>query len=331
MSRTADSSANPQTPLMRSGTVARLAGIPVTTLRVWERRYAVVAPPKTGTGQRLYTTEDVQRLKLLRQLTQRGHGIGTIANQSLEQLRALAADQTVGAFEPQLRRLIVVAVGGSAAQRLKGLAGCTIRGDFVDLDAAEQAIAPAGDHIDLLFVRLSSLRPESASRILALRDRLAAGAISVLYAFGTEASAETLRSAGANVRREPISSRELARMIALPRAPSGLDDGRADYALRRFDDATLVELAELPSAIACECRRHVAEIVMQLAGFERYSRECLVANPVDAELHQRMYALAESTRGAFEQLLTSIVAGEAHAVPALARYLDRLTTPQRTQ
>ena len=31
---------------LRSGTAARLAGLPVSTLRVWERRYAVVDAPK---------------------------------------------------------------------------------------------------------------------------------------------------------------------------------------------------------------------------------------------------------------------------------------------
>ena len=38
---------------LRSGTAARLAGLPVTTLRVWERRYGVVAPAKTVTGQQI--------------------------------------------------------------------------------------------------------------------------------------------------------------------------------------------------------------------------------------------------------------------------------------
>jgi hypothetical protein len=174
----------------------------------------------------------------------------------------------------------------------------------------------------MLFVRLASLRAESAPRILALRDRLGARALSVLYAFGTEASAEALRAAGASVWREPIASRELARMIAPPRAASSLDEKRVDPAVRRFDDAQLVELTELPSAIACECRRHVAEIVMQLAGFERYSGECLVGSPADAALHQRLSALAEHARGMFEQALQHILAEEALAVPALARYLS---------
>jgi DNA-binding transcriptional MerR regulator len=305
--------------MMRSGTAARLAGIPVTTLRVWERRHAVVGPVRTDTGQRLYTSEDVQRLKLLRQLTQRGHGIGTIATQPLDQLRRLAADQTAGAINPLPHRLTVIAIGSGAAQRLKALEVCTIESEFIDLDAAEREFKAGAIRIDLMFVCLSSLRPETAQRILGLRDRLAAGALAVLYSFGTDGSAETLRAAGANVRREPISSRELARMITLASADSGLEAKRVEVTSRRIDDATLVELAELPTAIACECRRHVAEIVMKLVGFERYSRECTQGSPADAELHRRLTVLAASTRSMFEQALLQIVAEEGLAVPALSR------------
>jgi hypothetical protein len=318
---------NAPLPLMRSGTAARLAGIPVTTLRVWERRYAVVGPVKTDTGQRLYTSADVQRLKLLRQLTHRGHGIGTIATQPLDQLLRLAADQTVGAFEPLPQKLGVIAIGSSAAQRLKALAGCTIQADFSDLDAAGRESTASLARVDLLFVCLSSLRPETALRILALRDRLAAGALAVLYSFGTEGSAETLRAGGASVRREPISSRELARLINRPRADYGFEAQRVDQTARRIDDATLVELAELPTAIACECRRHVAEIVMKLVGFERYSRECTIGSPADAELHLRLTMLAATARSMFEQALAQIVADESPAVPALARSLAAMGAP----
>ena len=38
--------------LMRSGTAARLAGLSPSTLRIWEHRYSVVAPPKSASGQR---------------------------------------------------------------------------------------------------------------------------------------------------------------------------------------------------------------------------------------------------------------------------------------
>ena len=47
--------------LMRSGTAARLAGLSPSTLRIWEHRYGVVAPPKSTTGQRTYSMKDIER------------------------------------------------------------------------------------------------------------------------------------------------------------------------------------------------------------------------------------------------------------------------------
>ena len=49
-------------PTYRSGTAARLAGIPVDTLRMWERRYNVVGPQVSERGHRRYAAEDVDRL-----------------------------------------------------------------------------------------------------------------------------------------------------------------------------------------------------------------------------------------------------------------------------
>src|SRR5512139_565732 len=66
-------------PTYRSGTAARLAGIPVETLRVWERRYGVVGPGLSASGHRLYATEDVSRLALIKQLVDLGSPIGSIA------------------------------------------------------------------------------------------------------------------------------------------------------------------------------------------------------------------------------------------------------------
>ena len=74
-------------PVYRSGAVARLTGIPVQTLRVWERRYRIVGPRQSATGQRLYAPSDVNRLAVIKQLVDSGHAIGSIAPLGLDQLR----------------------------------------------------------------------------------------------------------------------------------------------------------------------------------------------------------------------------------------------------
>ena len=79
-------------PLVRSGTAARLAGVSPATLRIWEHRYGVVAPPRSASGQRTYSMRDVQRLRLIKRLTLEGHAIGTTGGVTVDNAKVIAAD-----------------------------------------------------------------------------------------------------------------------------------------------------------------------------------------------------------------------------------------------
>lgn len=70
---------------------ARRAGVSVDALRAWERRYRAVSPARTEGEQRLYSEADVERLALLRELTDAGHSISAIAGVSSDELRRLRA------------------------------------------------------------------------------------------------------------------------------------------------------------------------------------------------------------------------------------------------
>jgi len=70
--------------------VSKLTGIPIDTLRAWERRYAAVTPTRDGRG-RMYTEADVTRLRLLNGAVEHGHSIGRLAGLSNEHLRDLCA------------------------------------------------------------------------------------------------------------------------------------------------------------------------------------------------------------------------------------------------
>ena len=307
------SSARPH--LLRSGTAARLAGLPVTTLRVWERRYDVVAGARTDSGQRGYTNDDVVRLRLLRQLTLAGHPIGTIATLGMEALQALQAlgdgsSLPGSSGEPGMLRVVVV--GRSAAHALEAVPGCRLLAVHDDLDRAEAA-TPPGATVDLLLVRLASLQPLAVDRVLALGAAWGAAATWVVYGYGTKASADALRAAGVRLRRGPLAGRELAQWVrearpvapALPRAD---DDSGWRVEPRRFDDDTLARMADAPSPVACECLRHMTEIVSQLAGFERYSQDCTHTSPADVALHRRLGRTAGAARTMFEEALQRVLA-----------------------
>lgn len=71
--------------------VLRLTGLNPDTVRVWEKRYNAVTPSRTSTGRRMYSEFEVNRLKLLAELTYNGHSISTVANLPDNKLVSLLA------------------------------------------------------------------------------------------------------------------------------------------------------------------------------------------------------------------------------------------------
>ncbi|MEN9787791.1 MAG: hypothetical protein RLZZ299_3055 [Pseudomonadota bacterium] len=107
----------PDTSAMLSiGALSRLSGVPVNTLRTWERRYGWPAPARTSGGQRLYGAADVDRLRLVASALDRGHRPAQVMGASDEVLRAwvgesvrMAAaahpDPTIAGWLDAVRRL----------------------------------------------------------------------------------------------------------------------------------------------------------------------------------------------------------------------------------
>lgn len=80
--------------------VVRRTGLSAHVIRVWERRYRVVTPQRTGTNRRAYTDADIERLRLLAQLTNAGQSIGFLANLPTEQLQRAAMEAATAAPVP---------------------------------------------------------------------------------------------------------------------------------------------------------------------------------------------------------------------------------------
>lgn len=65
--------------LYRIGTVAERTGFSTHVLRAWERRYDLLDPERSDSGQRLYTARDLAVLLRVRELKEGGRRIGEIA------------------------------------------------------------------------------------------------------------------------------------------------------------------------------------------------------------------------------------------------------------
>lgn len=113
--------------------VAKLTGLSIDTLRAWERRYQAVLPQRQGKG-RTYSEADVQKLRLLRELVERGYSIGQIAALSQKELQEIAgkSEKLAGLVEAEPRRQ-----GGRAAPvsaRLQAIEAAIERFDYFDAD-----------------------------------------------------------------------------------------------------------------------------------------------------------------------------------------------------
>ena len=320
----------------RSGAAARIAGIPVATLRVWERRYSVVGPARAASGQRLYAPHDVERLVLVKQLVDLGHSIGTIAGSSLASLRALAAarvgragDGAAAALPAPTMALAIVGrslarrLQSGAGQRAAAWAGASVTASYDDLAQALAALGDGAVPVQALWVQVPSLQPDVAERVLRLADGWPspghAPRVVVVYGFAPEPVLQRLRAAGIELHRDPLAPSELRALLAsgggAPPAPTPL---RSPAPPHRFDDDALARFAAISSTVACECPRHVAELVMQLSAFEAYSTDCTDRSPADAQLHTYLADVAGSARALFEQALERIALAEGLALPPAA-------------
>ena len=75
-------------------TVSKRSGVKSDLVRAWERRYQAVTPTRTSGGHRVYTDQDIARLKLLNEATSHGHSISQIAQLSLDDLKSLLKTET---------------------------------------------------------------------------------------------------------------------------------------------------------------------------------------------------------------------------------------------
>lgn len=70
--------------------VSRITGLTPDTIRAWERRYGAISPQRDEASVRLYSEEDVERLRYLKRAVDAGHSIGRIANLPIQELKNLS-------------------------------------------------------------------------------------------------------------------------------------------------------------------------------------------------------------------------------------------------
>lgn len=170
---------------------AKRAGLTPFLIRAWEKRYDAVSPDRTDTNRRLYSEDEIERLRLLGVLTRGGHRIGDIARLPTSSLAQLSTELSAPVASPSLSNF---SAQGALEEAIAAIAD--MNAAELDAIAARSAVA-LGQHgllerfISPLARRIGELWTEGT--MSAAHEHLATDVLREFLLRGTRAS-----STGAN-------------------------------------------------------------------------------------------------------------------------------------
>lgn len=321
------------------GTVSQLTGIPMDTLRAWERRYGVVSPSRSTANRRFYSRDDIARLMLIKQLLDQGDTIGSVVKLDESQLRErvqLQADLTHRVVTPQLSirgldapkpRLLVFgeSLPFLVAEWISGSADIELLGAYTrysDLAREAQNLRPD----DILLLEFPALQAEELAR---LRELIRSGQlrqIVVVYSFASRSLLDRLEKMAVIRVRAPLTESQFVEICLGASRKAPFDTSLpADQmhqigaiAPRRFSGQDLARIGETQSRLVCECPHHLAELVSKLSAFEQYSLECESSNHKDSAIHIRLHAMTAKARALLEEALAYVLDHESAPAERMA-------------
>jgi DNA-binding transcriptional MerR regulator len=293
----------------RIGKVSKLTGISPDTLRVWERRYETVMPQRTPNGGRVYSSEDIARLTVMKKLVDAGDAIGSIASLPQAELEARLLESSQASISIDHGGPVrVVVVGESQPTKMQS----------AEAELGSLELVAASQDADVIIIEQPSLQAETAIRIADWMTKLNAVHAIVIYRFASEETLNRLPQGKTTAMRAPVEPRTLQQYcVALSARPQEPPSEAADITklispapARRYDDETLARLAGMSPVINCECPKHLAELISSLAAFEQYSSECESRNTSDAELHAYLSNTTSHARHMIENALAIVIEAE---------------------
>ena len=308
------------------GAVAKLTGLTDHAIRVWERRYGAVVARRAANGRRVYGPADVEKLRLLKSLTDRGVSIGQIAGDTVDALRERVRNMSeiVSAAIPDH---VGVAVLGDA---LPGL----FAGHARDIAPVQILLADSNrdtfvadlvrHNVDVVVIECPVLDGRAIEQLQGYMEQAGASKGLLVYNFGRSRDIDTASDSDLVALRSPVNVDEVRAAViraytpAAPARPKAVHSETAQSGWqvsgpipqRLFNHQQLTRLARASTAIDCECPHHLAQLVGDLTAFEVYSAQCANRDEDDAELHRYLHQTTAQARALIEVALQRVAEAE---------------------
>jgi len=277
------------------GATAREVGVTPHVLRKWQSRYGVVQPLRGNNGRRMYSSEQIVRLRMVKSLMESGVELKELAAKSTEELSRLSEHRLK-------RRETLVRVFGSPF--IEGDQPVLPSSMSLSLHFEEKTWAEAHpEPADLLVLDVPNIDNLMARRLRAFRDAVSAPVL-VVYRYAHPSLLAMLRSADIKAHRGPVSI-WLVEDLMIARQPEvRLKESQlGPVERRRYTESMVMKVGNAADAVECECPKNIANILTDLYAFENYSLECVVSQPDDGEIHQYLHQVTANARALFENAL----------------------------
>lgn len=306
------------------GAVARLTGLTDHTIRVWERRHGAVIAERTGNGRRIYRAAEIEKLRLLKLLTDHGLSISKIAGATIAELREQLRAFSKLDMEPAPDTIAIAVLGETLPAILKTHTAEDASLDLKVADTSKDRFeADIQCHsIDVVIVECAILNASTRKQIKAYGATCGAEKAVIVYRFGRAEDIECANQANTVLVRAPAHADEITAAVrrTFRRSPPGKSayverpsaKSSADWQFsgsvppRRFSQQQLQKLATAPTEVDCECPRHLAELVGSLSAFEIYSANCAARDDEDAALHHYLHQTTAEARARIEEALEKL-------------------------
>lgn len=309
------------------GAVAKLTGLTDHTIRVWERRYGAVVAQRAPNGRRLYTPADVDKLGLLKRLTDQGLSIGQIAGDSMDALRERAQSLSEFVTVPVPDHIGVAVLGdllpSQFAAHEHDVAPVDVR--VADNNKDRFMADLAREAVDVVVLESPVLDPDVSGQLQEYMQRADAARGVIVYGFGRARDIDSARDSRIVALRAPVDIEEIRAAILRayvpgassrprnkpePSVPAAAWDFAGPIAARRFNNEQLATLVRASTTIDCECPHHLAQLVGDLTAFEVYSANCANRNEEDAALHRYLHQTTARARVLIEDALERVADAE---------------------
>lgn len=302
------------------GTVSKLTGISVHTLRAWEKRYSVVEVNRSSTGRRMYSASDVMRLRLLRKLTQAGHSIGNVANLSdiqLESMHDLGAENRAEPGKTQINLCLYSDTPlGSLVVSEKVKQNLNIVMQTTEVSSLQEKLNDKETYAAVMV--FNTIMKQQMRTLRQSIETVPRHKYFVVFNFAQREMINELKALGFYLIRAPITFDQLFgkvldsyRNIGLWKNGSGQKDvAHTEIPEHKFTKRQLDKMASISSSIECECPKHITSVIHSLTVFEGYSQNCSSRNEDDAFIHNEIYKLTAQARELMERAITLVIEEE---------------------